>query len=543
MNSPVAIPATRSSLDKRDLVACALIAMSYAIMVLLMPIARNFAYVDDWTFAHTVEAIAVGQGFRPSELGQMTLATHAHWGALFDLLLGVSFTSLTAANMVMSLVAALTFYVLLRRVGLEPGWSGLGVAMLVFNPFFLGLSYSFMTEITFVAMMLLTCLCYFEGLRGMSMGTGYGWLWLGSVFAALTFLTRQFGLALPLAAILWLLYARKLSWSRLASVALVPAVVTIGYFAWSSGFGPTLSGSQGQEELLGLLYSPNAWAQRLKSIHFAAPLLGLTVPLFARVRRWWLVLPLAAASAVVVYIQGNRRVDFVQNNQAVAAPFDVAQPFRLEFSPLWAVGAVLTVWLVVRLAEQGGPGLIAVLRRRRRLEPIDFLYLTGIILLVGTFLARMEFFVRYMLPVLPFVIIAGLAQFRILPARKLATGVTVLAVLAVAISGIALHLDDYDFLAARWQAGHDLVAQGVPYEKINNGFTWDAYYLYDEALKRYAIHDLASLGNTTLPEKIIDPEYVIGVDQLPGYHVVKNYPYFSRLDGMAIHQIYVMQRN
>src|SRR5436190_22567764 len=101
------MPWTRNSLDKRDLIALALIVTGYAIMLLLMPIGRSFAYVDDWTFAQTAAQIANGQGFRPSELGQMTLVTHAYWGALFARLFGVSFSALTAANMAMSLVAAL----------------------------------------------------------------------------------------------------------------------------------------------------------------------------------------------------------------------------------------------------------------------------------------------------------------------------------------------------------------------------------------------------------------------------------------------------
>src|SRR5262249_55678086 len=149
---------------------------------------------------------------------QSTMATHAYWGALFATLFGDNFTNFTAATMVMSLVAALTFYILLRRLDFTPGLSGLGVALLTLNPYFINLSYSFMTEITFLALLLLSCLFYFEGLSG----RGDGWLWLGSIFATLTFLTRQFGLAVAVSALLWLLYARKISWVRAAAVLLLP---------------------------------------------------------------------------------------------------------------------------------------------------------------------------------------------------------------------------------------------------------------------------------------------------------------------------------
>src|SRR5213078_1101263 len=114
---------------------------------------------------------------------------HAYWGALFAYLFGMSFTSLTAAIMTMSAIGALTFYVLLRRLGFGRGLAGVGVILFALNPYVLYLSYTFMTEITFLTLLLITCLLYFEGLNG----KGEAWLWAGSVFASLTFLTRQFG--------------------------------------------------------------------------------------------------------------------------------------------------------------------------------------------------------------------------------------------------------------------------------------------------------------------------------------------------------------
>src|SRR5207237_4413543 len=121
-----------------------------------------------------------GHGSIPSQAAQATLVSHAYWGALFAALFGVSFTSLTIASLVMSLIGSLAFYALLRRVGLSPGLSGLGVAVLALNPYYLNLGYSFMTDVSFVALVLLSSLFYFEGLRGDAR-----WLWLGGALGAL----------------------------------------------------------------------------------------------------------------------------------------------------------------------------------------------------------------------------------------------------------------------------------------------------------------------------------------------------------------------
>src|SRR3954452_4254950 len=172
-------------LGRRDLYVMGLVLLGYVVAILLMPMRHDFAILDDWAYVRPVENIIAGHGFQLSEHAQATLMTHAYWGAIFAWLFGMSFTSLTAAVMTLSAIAALTFYVLLRRAGFPPGLSGIGVALLTLNPYFLYLSYTFMTEVTFLTLLLLTCLCYYEGLRP----GGARWLWTGSVFAALTFLT------------------------------------------------------------------------------------------------------------------------------------------------------------------------------------------------------------------------------------------------------------------------------------------------------------------------------------------------------------------
>jgi hypothetical protein len=532
------------TLERPDVKAVAAILVAFALALTLMPVRRDFAYVDDWVFARTVEKIVAGQGFVQPDLGQMTLVSHAYWGALFAWLFGMSFTVLTAANMTLALVASLAFYAILRRLGFAPGLSLLGTALLVLNPFFVTLSYSFMTEISFIAFMLLSCLFYLLGFEPEHPREGRlqtGWLWLGGLFAALAFLDRQFGLALPVAALLWLFLARKASWASVIAVAALPLVAIVGYYLSVSGSGSTFSDSQSRSELLGLFTGVGGWVYRLKSLSFALPMIGLAAPIFLKVRWWFLAAPLALIAAVVVAIQGARRDESVVAGGHMAQPFDVAQPFRLEFTPFWWAAAALTVWAVFCLAERAWPGLQILVKRKRQIEPIEFFYIVGLTLLAGTFVARMEIYIRYLLPVSPFVIIAGLTQMRGLPLRRLAP--TLAALLVMGAASIALHLDDYSFLQARWQAGRDLVAQGVPYTQINNGFTWDSYYLYDRALQQIGHRDVANLGLQTLPEQIIDPVYVIGVNQPAGYSTVSVYPYFSLLDGLVTHDIYVMKRN
>ena len=196
------------------------------------------------------------------DLGQMTLVSHAYWGALFAWLFGLNFTVLTAAN---NGAGPGGGSYLLRHTAdtrLHARLEFLGTALLVLNPFFVTLSYSFMTEISFVALMLVSSLFYLLGFQHVHPHNGstavfigrsqVGWLWLGGLFAGLAFLDRQFGLALPAAAVLWLFLARRASWTSVMAVVALPVAALVGYYLLVSGSGSTFSDSQSRSELLGL---------------------------------------------------------------------------------------------------------------------------------------------------------------------------------------------------------------------------------------------------------------------------------------------------
>jgi 4-amino-4-deoxy-L-arabinose transferase-like glycosyltransferase len=533
-------------IGKSDLLVIGIIVLVYAISLLLMSPARNFGYLDDWTYARTVEHVMAGQGFHPSEFAQATLVTHVYWGALFASLFGMTFTSLTLANLALSLVAAITFYLMLRRLGLSLRLSGLGVALLVFNPYYIVLSYSYMTEITFLAFMLLACLCYLEGLRGEAQRPDERWLWLGSIFAALTFLTRQFGLALPLAVLVWLLLARKLDWRSVVAVALLPCAAAVAYFAWSSGFGTTFSGSVGREELLELVRSPGSWIRRAAHFVYLETLLpGIMVPLMVRLRRWRLALLLCAVTAGLVFALWQVKLDTVEQGQGSVAELSY-EWLRIALpnpALVYCVGSIFTAWLAVGLVEGSWPRLLPLVKGKRKPGRAELLYILGAVLFIGTFVVSAGFLDRYWMPLWPVLIAAGLFLLR---SRGAAWGMMVpgliLFVLA-SLYGIATHLDDYDNMAARWEAGQGLVAQGVPYDKIENGSIWDGYYLYEEALNRHPSHDVLDVGRVFFPYEIIDKEYVVADAPQVGYQVIKTYNYFSRRTGFATRELFVLKRD
>ncbi len=530
--------------SKDDLLAIAVILAGFGIVLLAMPIVHNFAIIDDWTYARNVERVVAGQGFAPSEYAQATLISHTYWGALFARLFGMNFTSLTAATVGMALAAALSFYALLRSLGYSPLLSGLGVGLLTLNPYFINLTYSFMTDITFLALLLLGCLFYFKGFAGFDSRWGYAWLLLGSLFASLAFLTRQFGLALPAAALLWLLAGRRWSWRGVAAVALLPALVAAGYYLWSRGFGPTFSSSVSREELFDLIRRPSVYATRAAHFVYLSMLLpGVLVPLYGRVRHWKIVTALALSVAEAVFLLWQVKQGQVE--QGVGTLNELSYSWLTLSVPdptlIYCLGAALTVWLAAGIAERAWPGFVLLLRRKRAPVAADFLYILAFILFVGTYFVSAGFLDRYWLPLLPFLIAAGLASLR--GSSYLRRLFVVGVVAALGIYGSLVHLDMYAQVGTTWEAGRWLVSRGVPLDQIRVGYSWDGYHLHDAPRQRLGSLDITVVGRTFPPYLVSDPVYIVAETPQPGYTVLKRYTYLSMLGSFATKEIFVMQHS
>jgi 4-amino-4-deoxy-L-arabinose transferase-like glycosyltransferase len=125
----------------------------------------------------------------------MTLLTQVLWGGLFSLPFGFSFTALRFSTLFLSLAAILwlLFLVRSREDPLFPAI--LAPLVLLFNPVYLDLSHTFMTDVPFVAIALGSVLLLERGADHdntilLALGVGL------SVLAALL---RQTGMLIPVA--------------------------------------------------------------------------------------------------------------------------------------------------------------------------------------------------------------------------------------------------------------------------------------------------------------------------------------------------------
>jgi len=529
-----------------DRLAVAAITLAVLLYLMLLPFGHQFPLIDDWIYYRGAAGIVNGTGFVPPEWGRVTLVSHAYWGALFAWLFGLNFTVLTAATLVMSLVALLACYALLRQLAFSPALSMMGVACLGLNYLFVTYSYTFHTDITFLALLLLSLVCYHQGIRQSAAATPRfdHWLVLGSLFAALTFLTRQYGLIVALAACLWLLLARRLSWRRAAAVLLIPLVTVASYYFWRAGQPPTLGDSYNFVEVTNLLKNPlPVLTKRLNSATILAlPALGLAVPLLGRLRYWWLWGPLAAAYAWLTFARQSAGLQGLAASKRLSEQSEWwGPPIDVNATPLWWLGAALAVWLLGGLVEQHGAGLLALVRRRRDLQAADFLLFACLLLLLPMLVLPAAFYERYLLAFLPLIIAAGLTRFR---GQQLTAALLLTVLLLTGGAGYAAlrHLDDFDFSQTRWQAGQRLLSEGVAAVEIDAGFAWQGYYTLDAAVAQLGSHDIGVVGYNFPPQSVFKPQYALATIPLRGYSVLRSYPYLSRLSGFRTMQLLVQQR-
>src|SRR2546423_12799436 len=95
----------------------------------------------------------------------MPLLTQTFWGALFCLPAGFSFNALRCSTLVMSASGVIVTYFALRSVHPSRLVALLGALTLAFNPIYFSLSYTFMTDVTFTALMMASAFFLFRNLK------------------------------------------------------------------------------------------------------------------------------------------------------------------------------------------------------------------------------------------------------------------------------------------------------------------------------------------------------------------------------------------
>jgi hypothetical protein len=170
--------------------AAALIAGWYAFAWLVVRPLSGAPVVDSWLYQHAVTAFAHSGRLRFAGFTQAMPVGQVIYGLAWSRLFGTSAPSFDLSVAVLGMAGALVLYALVRRCGAEAAPALLATGLLICNPCYLFLSFSFMTEVPFLAPFL-ACHLAFACADGSA--RAQRWLWLAASLATAAFTVRPFG--------------------------------------------------------------------------------------------------------------------------------------------------------------------------------------------------------------------------------------------------------------------------------------------------------------------------------------------------------------
>ncbi|MDQ2806593.1 MAG: glycosyltransferase family 39 protein [Chloroflexota bacterium] len=543
--SPGADPAAWRRADLRNL---AILAAGFCAVLLLLPPAHEWAVLDDWIYANAVQHQLATGAFAMPDRAQANLVGLVLWATAWARVLGFSYTTLTLSVLALTLPGLLAGYGLLRRLGVAPAGALFGTALLGLNPLFLHLAYSFMTDIPFVALLLISAYAYVRGLQD---GRA-GWLIVGGLFSGWAFLVRQFGVLLPFAIAGYLLLdsllTRRLRWREAVAVLAVPVGIFAEWWLWSRGIPPSGAAVEagGRRDVF-FLKDPWLTVIALRTLD-ALAITGVAVPVafVFRRRRLWL-LPVVAAAMIAGLLWAKTitvpRIGIdIPPAPLTLGPWTVELPpqvftfggygnllrvegiafFEYRHQPIWNTTAwtvlyvlalILAVILVAKMADAGLDWLRDRVRRVP-LSPAVALYAVGLGIFVIYMAATGDYFDRYLVSFLPFVVLFVARSTAEWGRRAWAVSLAGLALLGS--FSLLLHADFADHDTARWQAGDWMLARVQP---VQVGYDWGGVHGNGNGV--YEVSDVL----------------------LDGFRIERTFPYTSRLSGFAPRQVFALARN
>jgi hypothetical protein len=528
--------------------------LGWSAVVFLANPSGDFPLNDDWSYSRAVETLVDHHRLQFTDFTSVTLIAQVLWGALFCLPFGFSFLALRLSTLTLGALGIVATYLLLREVRANRQTALLAASVLALNPLYFSLSFTFMTDVPFVAVSMLSLLFFVRAFRTESMldiAAGYS-------LATVAILIRQNAAVLPVAFAIAYLFKHRLRRRALAygivplAIELVligsyPVVIahTIGlpfYYISARGVYGAVAHDLGRDWLhvLGII------GDRLvvETLYLGLFLLPLSIAVIGwwlprvtsdwrKARSFWAGTTVAVVLGAVVLgrgrvmpLSGNILYDFglgppLLRDRYVLGLHHLPRAPREFWLAVTVVAVIGSAPLVMSVVALGLRAATATKSRASSLEPaMLFIWIVGVGYVVNTAVTAStpsySFFDRYIVfAFVPLMMLLAHAPSRALGSQRAA--VFSAAVVLTLVYGVFAVGATHDYLAwnrARWNAADDLLREGISAKRINGGFEFNGWYRYDpKHLKR------------SLESWFRGDEYLVAFGHVSGYREVKRYRY------------------
>lgn len=537
-------------LPRHWLVATGLV---WVIMILFVYPAGEFPLNDDWVYVKAVKSLVeTGHLMIPPGWASMTMVAHILWGALVCLTFGFSFLALRISTALLGLVGIFACYALFADSGLQRRHALFGALVIAVNPLYMQLSNSFMTDVPFFAVFMLSLVYVLRGLRSERKAD----VWIGVGLSLIATMIRQIGILSPLAFAAGYLYKHGLRWRSFCTSA-VPILLTVALLVayhtiLSPLFGfPSLinqqAGAISQLAAEGVIPFAQRVVFRMIVIFIYLGVFLLPFLLLTRrknmVRRghslwrvallgFWFVL---SAVGLLSKSKWMPLCGGVMYNCGVGPPtlIDAAvldipnlpMPPPIVWPLVTILGILGAAAIIMRLASRLAG---TVQRVRDGKSEDDWALVVPVVAICSLYyilIAPSYFFDRYILLFLPLVIVLiGKCS----PNERYVTSRSTVLLSVVAAAGIGLFavVGTHDYFAwnrARWEALHWLTdEQKIPPTSIDGGFEFNGWYTYDPTYKQ-------EKGKSWW--WVVRDDYLIAFGPVPGFKEIRRFGYRAWFHG------------
>lgn len=481
-----------------------ILALFLGSIIFINPI-RETPIDDDWAYAQMVtHFIQTGE----YQLHPWAAANHPFqtvWGSLFTLALGDSFSSLRLSTLVLVFLGLIAFYKLARELEISRNVSGLLTVCLLACPLFLKFSFSFMTDIPFLMMLIIATLFYYLAFSKKSIPLAL----IASVFASFTILTRQVGVALLVAVGLFSLF--QFSWKKNLALMLLPTLAIL-WQAYGVFFNPNWGMVLNKARWLVYVSDPaNLFATWL--IRPAYILIYLTV----------FCLPLLPAALIYLrkktpLINISLSSNYILLSLIVGHLSRWKYVFTFPYLP-WAFGDLFPQGSLIRPAVTvlilSGSAVLGGLfvSLRSQLGKLGLISLIILCLLFYTLIYN-GFGDEYLLVFVPFVLLyLGFFLQKVLATKLLFSLTLFIAIVYFGGSAILVR-NNLAREEAVWQGCEQLRLSGIPVMDIYCGFTWTSYYSFNDYLedtRGKKLTDFTDFFSRYMPNRFKAAKYTVVV--------------------------------
>ncbi len=201
------------------------LVLIWGLSILIINPLGNFPLNDDWAYAQSVLNLYEHGKLTINSWPAMTLVGQIFWGTLFCKIFGFSFVVLRFSTLIACLIASITFYKIALWFSSDKKTAAFATVVIFFNPLFLSLSFTFMTDVHFFSFLLLSIYCFIKYLDKRK----FIFIVLATVFTVFATMIRQPGVLMPLSFALVIFYKNRNIKSFLK--ALIPFIITMIFLA------------------------------------------------------------------------------------------------------------------------------------------------------------------------------------------------------------------------------------------------------------------------------------------------------------------------